>query len=100
VELERLLMIIRTAGDFGILIREGRRREGVTQAELARRNGVTQAWLSWVENGKDTAEIGLVLRVIQDLGVEMDYRFPVTAEDIGVDFNEDDDEDYVAPYKL
>ena len=43
----------------------------MTQADLAEKAQVTRKWLSQVENGKRTAEIGLVCRVVSILGYEM-----------------------------
>jgi transcriptional regulator with XRE-family HTH domain len=43
-------------------VRAARLHRKPSQAELARMSGTTQAWVSGVEKGKDTAQIGLVLR--------------------------------------
>ncbi len=44
----------------------------MTQSELAAAGGVGRKWLSQVENGKATAEIGLVLRLVHVLGYEVE----------------------------
>ncbi len=44
----------------------------MTQDELAAATGVGRKWLSQVENGKATAEIGLVLRLVGVLGWEFE----------------------------
>ncbi|HYJ70632.1 MAG TPA: helix-turn-helix domain-containing protein [Nocardioidaceae bacterium] len=50
----------------------GRRRElGLSQAQLAERVGVSRKWLSEFERGKATAELGLVLRVLESLGLQV-----------------------------
>lgn len=50
----------------------GRRHElGLSQAELARRVGVSRKWLSEFERGKASAELGLVLRVLDGLGLTL-----------------------------
>lgn len=59
---------LNNAGDFGALIRAARKRAGMTQAALANRVDVSRKWVSEVENGKPTAEIGLVLAVVRQLG--------------------------------
>ena len=56
------------AGDFGAYIRWARERAGMTQADLAKQVKVSRKWLSEVENGKPTAEIGLVLAAVRQLG--------------------------------
>jgi len=72
-------MLVRTPKDIGALIRAERRKTRLSQAQLAQRLGATQRWLSQAENGKSTAEIGMVLRVLNILGVQLDARVPTTA---------------------
>lgn len=52
-------------------IREQRRSQGATQAELAGISGVGVRFVSDVENGKESAEVGKVLRLLQRLGLEL-----------------------------
>jgi HTH-type transcriptional regulator / antitoxin HipB len=66
-------MEIRRTDDLGALIKEYRSRGGLTQAELASRLQVSTRWLSHFENGKATAQIGLVIRALNELG----YRLTV-----------------------
>lgn len=48
----------------------GRRRDlGLSQAELATKAGVSRKWLNEFEAAKSTAELGLVLRVLDALGL-------------------------------
>jgi len=49
-----------------------RERSGITQSELAGAAGVGRKWLSQLENGKATAEIGLILRLVHTLGYEVE----------------------------
>ena len=90
-------MIIRTTTDVGILIREARTRKGMTQADLSRLTHTTIKWISHIENGKPTAEIGLVLQALTALGVTMDFQFPPATADRQPGTDRDDDE---IPYKL
>ena len=69
-------MQIRTPKDIGLLIREARRRKSMTGAQLARQLGVSHSWLSEIENGKSTAEIGKVLQVMQFLELAIDVTSP------------------------
>ncbi|MGN8158103.1 helix-turn-helix domain-containing protein [Salinisphaera sp. RV14] len=64
-------MTIRNAKDFGLQIREARRRAGITQGVLADRCGTTQSWISELENGKPRAELELALRVLRELGLAL-----------------------------
>ncbi|MGE4098720.1 MAG: helix-turn-helix domain-containing protein [Hyphomonadaceae bacterium] len=57
--------------EVGAIVREYRRARQMRQAELAQRLGVSAKWLSQFENGKATAQIGLVIRVLHELGFEL-----------------------------
>ena len=51
----------------------GRRLDlGVSQAELAFRAGVSRDWVNSFEAGKPTVELILVLRILEQLGLELD----------------------------
>ena len=60
---------IDTASQLGMVIRAERKRRGLTQAELAEWCNVGINFVSEVERGKETAEIGKILRLIQKLGL-------------------------------
>jgi HTH-type transcriptional regulator / antitoxin HipB len=77
-------MRIGSVDDLGRHVREQRRSIGLTQQELAERAGVSRRWLSGLEAGKASAEIGLVLRVIAALGMYADVR-PAPRPDIDLD---------------
>jgi y4mF family transcriptional regulator len=57
--------------DLGLYLRERRRELGRTQTELAREAGVSRRWLSDLEAGKATAEIGMVLRTMYALRLDL-----------------------------
>jgi len=46
--------------DVGAIILEYRREHRLTQSQLAAKLGVSPRWLSHVENGKPTLQLGLV----------------------------------------
>ena len=62
---------ILTARDFGALVRRARKNAGLTLVECAGANGVGVRFLSELERGKETAEMGLALRVARSLGIEL-----------------------------
>lgn len=62
---------IRSSRDLGQLVAAARRRRGLTQRKLADALGVTQAWISNVEQGKQRAWMGQVLRLIAYLGIDL-----------------------------
>lgn len=68
-------MLIATPKDIGLLIRDRRRVLGLSQEGLAQRARVGRPWLSRVERGKSSAEVGLVLRVLRECGVVLDAGF-------------------------
>ena len=57
--------------DLGRLIRDERKRQHMTQTELANVSGVGITYLSQLENGKETAEIGKALNVLTMLGLDL-----------------------------
>jgi HTH-type transcriptional regulator / antitoxin HipB len=62
-------MRIRTPADLGALIRDRRLKLGLDQHSLAEKVGVSRQWIVEVEKGKPRAEIGLLLRTIDALGI-------------------------------
>jgi HTH-type transcriptional regulator / antitoxin HipB len=63
---------ISTIRDIAAAVRGRRTDLGLSQAELARRAGVSRKWISEFEAGKPTAELGLVIRVLDELGIMLD----------------------------
>ena len=63
--------VLRTPANLGALIRDRRLGLGLDQAELAKRVGVSRLWINQVERGKPGASIGLVLRTLMVLGIEL-----------------------------
>ena len=57
--------------DIGNRIRAKRKADKLTQADAAALCGVGTRFLSELERGKETAEIGKVLRIIHGLGLEI-----------------------------
>ena len=64
-------MRIRTPADLGALIRDRRIKLALDQQSLARKVGVSRQWIVEVEKGKPRAEIGLLLRTIDALGIQL-----------------------------
>lgn len=65
-------MQVKTSNDIGALVRDRRTQLEWSQEELARRVGVSRVWILQLERGKPTAQIGLVLRTLKELGVGLD----------------------------
>jgi HTH-type transcriptional regulator / antitoxin HipB len=60
-----------TAQMIGQIIRENRKRLGVTQKDLALTSGTGLRFVIDLEKGKETCQIGKVLTVLQTLGIQI-----------------------------
>jgi HTH-type transcriptional regulator / antitoxin HipB len=56
---------------IGSLMRHRRRALGFTQQRLADLSGVSHKFINEVEQGKETAAIGKVMRVLHRLGIDL-----------------------------
>ena len=64
---------IQTTRAFGAAVRHLRKEQGMSQASLAAKSGVGRPWLSELETGKRTAELGRALLVLDALGVAISF---------------------------
>ncbi|HJR55076.1 MAG TPA: helix-turn-helix domain-containing protein [Rhizomicrobium sp.] len=69
-------MAIRTPADLGAIIRERRKHLELDQATLAKRVGVSRQWVVGIERGRARAELGLVLRALNELGLQLEAVLP------------------------
>ena len=60
---------VTTPSTLGAAIRERRKALKMTQAQLALASGISAATISAIENGKETAQLSLVLQLCRDLGL-------------------------------
>lgn len=65
---------IQSVTEFGSVIREERRRQNLTQTDLAEYCGVGINFVSEVERGKPTAEMGKALRLAEMLGLDINIE--------------------------
>jgi len=63
---------IRTAAEFGAAVREARKREHLTQRELALSVGTGERFIVDLENGKETVHLGKALHVAVSLGLKVE----------------------------
>lgn len=77
-------MRVSTPVDIGLLVRDERRRLNMTQADLGGAARVSRRWLSDLEAGKATAEVGLIFRVLHALGLVLEIS-PGGAPDVDLD---------------
>ena len=64
-------MRITDAATFGEAVRKRRKELGYTQRELADYCGCSTVYLSRLENGKETAELGIAIRAANTLGIDL-----------------------------
>ena len=72
-------MLTRTAAELGAVIRDRRKRLKLDQSSLAKQVGVSRQWLIEVEHGHPRAELGLILRVLDALGIKLDADSSLSA---------------------
>ena len=65
------MMIIKDSGHLGRAIRAQRKSIGLTQLDAAGLCGVGERFLSELERGKPTVELGKVLQVLNRLGLRI-----------------------------
>jgi len=65
---------VRSIRDVAAAVRGRRQDLGLNQADLAKRAGVSRKWIYEFEAGKPTAELGLVMRVLDALGFQLELR--------------------------
>jgi HTH-type transcriptional regulator/antitoxin HipB len=62
--------------ELAATVRGRRRALGLSQGDLARRAHVSRQWVSEFEAGKPTAELGLALRILDALGLQLSVHEP------------------------
>ncbi len=68
-----------TTQAIGRIIRENRKRLGVTQKDLALTSGTGLRFVIDLEKGKETCQIGKVLTVLQTLGIQIALTAPAVS---------------------
>lgn len=62
---------IQSAEEFGALVRAARRRQKLTQRQLALAVGSGERFIVELERGKETARLGKALQVARALGLRL-----------------------------
>lgn len=63
--------MLSTPEELGGLVKKERKSMGLTQAELALASGTGMRFISDLENGKPTCQIGKTLTVLKTLGIRL-----------------------------
>ena len=62
---------VANARALGELLRKKRKAQHLTQSQVAEYAGVSIKFISEVERGKETAEIGKIFHLLQTLGIDL-----------------------------
>lgn len=62
----------------GQILRNARREEKMTQAELASKIGATKSYISKIENGAMTPSVSTFYRIIHALGLQIEISRPMS----------------------
>jgi HTH-type transcriptional regulator/antitoxin HipB len=74
-------MWVKTPHELAQVVREQRKRRGLSQQRLSELVGVSRQWIIALEQGKPTAELGLVLQALSAIGLRVDIRDRLDAGD-------------------
>jgi HTH-type transcriptional regulator / antitoxin HipB len=72
---------VTTAKDVGAIVRAVRQEAGLDQVKAAGLAGVGTRFLGDIERGKSTLRLGLVLQVLERLGLELTIARRATGRD-------------------
>ena len=70
---------IPSTAELGNAIRAVRRTSGVRNDDLAATAGLSKQFVQDVEHGKPTAQLGLILKLLAELGVPLSADIPAAA---------------------
>jgi HTH-type transcriptional regulator/antitoxin HipB len=69
-----------STAQIGALVRGTRKAMGITQRDLALTSGTGQRFISDLENGKHTSQLGKTLTVLYTLGIKFQLTTPLNIE--------------------
>lgn len=72
---------IQSVADLGLALRAARRSGRVRLDDLAQIAGVSKQFVSDVEYGKPTVQLGLVLKLLAEIGATMSLNIPQEAQE-------------------
>lgn len=71
---------VESVADLGLALRAARKGAGVRLDDLAGIAGVSKQFVSDVEYGKQTVQLGLVLKLLAEMGLHLTVDLPPAAE--------------------
>ncbi|WP_321950646.1 helix-turn-helix domain-containing protein [Paraburkholderia bannensis] len=75
---------VTTMASLANLIRASRIEQGLTRDELAYASGLSAKFITHVESAKPTAQIGKVLHLLAELGIELTAQSSVTISEASI----------------
>lgn len=78
---------VKSVTDIGQIIRITRISQDLDQLTASQLSNAGQSFLSHLENGKETAQIGKVLQVLESLGIGVELTLPPDVEALLVKHN-------------
>lgn len=69
-------VLVSDSVSLGAALRRTRKALKITQEGLSLQTGISRPAIRSIERGKETAQVGLVLQLCQDLGVAIELKFP------------------------
>ncbi|WP_417582673.1 helix-turn-helix domain-containing protein [Nitrincola sp.] len=73
---------IESVEDIGTLVRFTRKAQGLRQDDLGAMAGCSHKYVVDVEKGKATIQAGLLLKLLEELGIEVTVDLPGDASDL------------------
>lgn len=71
---------LESVADLGMALRAARKGSAVRLDDLADMAGVSKQFVSDVEYGKPTVQLGLVLKLLEEMGLHLSIDLPSAAE--------------------
>jgi HTH-type transcriptional regulator/antitoxin HipB len=66
--------LIRSSAQLGVVVAQARKLRGYSQQEFADIAGVGRRFVSDLENGKATVQLGKILQVLTALGLDIEVK--------------------------
>ena len=74
-----MMIPISTVAELGLLVRATRRSQGVRLDDAAGSAGVGQVFAGEFERGKESVQLGLVLKLLDEVGLQLKVDVPENA---------------------
>lgn len=76
-----MLLPIKTVAELGLLVRAARKAQGARLDDVAGSAGVGHVFAREVEHGKETVQLGRVLKLLAEVGIQLQADLPDDATD-------------------